>query len=60
MLLEAATPTSGSRNGVVVVTVVWLALERTADCLAGGIVGLRTFGDGPAAHRIARPPGSRP
>jgi len=42
VLLEAATLMSGSGNGVVVVTLPWLALERTGSAATAGVVAAAT------------------
>lgn len=42
LLLEAATIMSGSGNGVVLVTLPWLALERTGSPTSAGIVAAAT------------------
>lgn len=42
LLLEAATVMSGSGNGVVLVTLPWLALERTGSPTTAGIVAAAT------------------
>lgn len=42
VLLEAATIMSGSGNGVVVVTLPWLALERTGNAATAGVVAAAT------------------
>ena len=42
VLLEAATLMSGSGNGVVVVTLPWLALERTGSAATAGLVAAAT------------------
>ncbi|MEZ5144674.1 MAG: MFS transporter [Acidimicrobiales bacterium] len=42
VLLEAATVMSGSGNGVVTVTLPWLALERTGSAATAGVVAAAT------------------